>query len=812
MPTTNIAARMPACNVHPRRAKIRAASRSQLPRSQFAQAHTVGRAVPHFVLCTGDSDFRPLCKRLRKYGKHVTIVTWAVSASKRLGAVCDDMIYIDDLVGAREASTAEMQQCAGTVRAALQAMLSDPHMTIHSTGAVVLPGSAVWVASKRLDSAMSYARFGYPTWHAFLKALQVSHPEVVLHDAADAGGEFGVSLDMTRTSSEVQVATHGLRQLLTVLRDLAAPRKIPAGHLPQASELGGILPMFMQCIGVTLAVQGEEGCGLPRLRTSARSAGMHRVGGREDWGAPPTLEQVGLTDGQAKSMRTALARVSDEVQNALVSIVIMLVGKEAGAGATASMYYAQKTFRARNSLLADASPENVNKAMAAKLKNMLRSSGASDALQHIPELLYTHRSPSHTAAAAAAAEAGNPAVAAAGSGGADDALSTPVDQARLSALKTQRQRRNSLQADSPGRPPVHSGRSVTPAHEGSHSTLQGSSASISSSMQSGSWRDQQDPDRTPRGAAFQQGFHNGSFQGPGPITSAVNSAQSSSRSLMSHFHAPNTAPGGMQSSPPVPAPEPEAAASGSSGDAATDITWKQPNKTEAQKTLSCVARAAYNDALKAWRLPGLTAITPFIPLGVQALCGILLEFTKRGEHLTPPAMRTNLGSVGADFVDDNPSFGPALPASLVGLTVQEAVQLRAAFATAEVNAVNALVTVVTHLMCVNMSGSDVALGKRRMQLREEFAHSDTTVAELSLMLLKEMTDWLRKHGLVDASISDSLKALLVLQRLQGGRGAKAAPPTAEQLSPPVSPAMSFSRRGLADPALAVHHAPSGVEG
>jgi len=117
----------------------------------------------------------------------------------------------------------------------------------------------------------------------------------------------------------------------------------------------------------------------------------------------------------------------------------------------------------------------------------------------------SHAHSRHIAATAAAAEAGNPAVAAAGSGGAGDALSTPVDQARLSALKTQRQRRNSLQADSPGRPPVHSGRSVTPAHEGS-------SASISSSMQSGSWRDQQDPDRTPRGAAFQQGFHNGSFQ------------------------------------------------------------------------------------------------------------------------------------------------------------------------------------------------------------------------------------------------------------------------------------------------------------
>ncbi len=771
------------------------ATRTKLARD--LQVHTAGKRVAHYVLCTGDADFRPLCKRLSKYGKHVTIITWAVSASSRLSAVCDDMVYIDDLVGARSASTADMQQCAATVRAALSAMRADPHITVHESGDIVLPGSEVWAAAKRLDAAFSYARFGYSSWFEFCKALQASHPELVVHKPQSSSSEFGISLDMTQADSQVVNSSSGLNQLLGVLRDIAAARKIPAGHLPEAAGLGAALPIFMQAIAVTLALQGEEGCPLPRLRTAARSVGMHRIGGRDDWGVPPSLEQVGITDAQAKSMRAVLAHVSDEAQNALVSLVVMVVGKEASSS-SAGAYYAQRIFRAQMSLLSDHTAENVNRAMAAKLKNMLRSAGAAECTEHLSELIFTHKTPQHTAAAAASGS---------------DASTVP--QARLSALKTQRLRRESLQGDSPSRPPVHTSSrssSNTPG-EGSHSTLHTSSTSIASSMKSGSWRDQQDTDRTPRGAAFQQGFHNGSFQGPVTFQGqgsfmGPSSGQSSSRSLGPSFMTPNTAPAGMQSSSTSPALGPAAAAA-SDDTAGLSLPWKHPSVSRAQEVLTTIARAAYAENLKAWRLPGLTSVATHLPVAVHALCGILLNFSKRGEHLTPPAIRTNLNSVGAQFVDDNPQFGMALPAHMVELSEDEATMLRETFASAEVNAVNALVSVVTHLMCVNMSGSDVAVGKRRLQLRDGLVEEVQTVAQLNAKLVDAVCHWLRQHSLVDSSTRAALEEVLLLQRHSSEDGKT----DSDGPSPPVSPAMaptggiaggSHSQRGISRHVIALN--------
>ncbi len=48
-----------------------------------------------------------------------------------------------------------------------------------------------------------------------------------------------------------------------------------------------------------------------------------------DWGSPPPLDAVGLTADQAATVRSALSHATVEVQNAIVLLVIILLGMRA---------------------------------------------------------------------------------------------------------------------------------------------------------------------------------------------------------------------------------------------------------------------------------------------------------------------------------------------------------------------------------------------------------------------------------------------------------------------------------------------------
>lgn len=60
--------------------------------------HT-GRAVHELVIVSGDSDMIPLIQRVRSHGVRVTVITERQSASGRLSAYADEIVYIEALQG-----------------------------------------------------------------------------------------------------------------------------------------------------------------------------------------------------------------------------------------------------------------------------------------------------------------------------------------------------------------------------------------------------------------------------------------------------------------------------------------------------------------------------------------------------------------------------------------------------------------------------------------------------------------------------------------------------------------------------------------
>ena len=147
--------------------------------------------VQTFVIISGDSDFSPLVSKLRENNKNVIGVGVKNSSSDLLIANCDEFIFYDDLVRAREqnsqrrprrpaataATRASPKTAAGASRAAegdkaeglsLVFRMAEELLDERGTGDKVW-GSMVKQALKRRKPGFNEAFYGFKSFNALLE-------------------------------------------------------------------------------------------------------------------------------------------------------------------------------------------------------------------------------------------------------------------------------------------------------------------------------------------------------------------------------------------------------------------------------------------------------------------------------------------------------------------------------------------------------------------------------------------------------------------------------------------------------------------
>ncbi len=125
-----------------------------------------------FVIASGDSDFSPLVSKLKENDKHVIGLGVKNSTSDLLTENCDEFIFYEDLVRARQRP---MPQIVGNLPEKIQecfALLVDSVLALQRENKESLWGSMVKETMKRKRPSFNETYYGYRTFSHLLEDAQ----------------------------------------------------------------------------------------------------------------------------------------------------------------------------------------------------------------------------------------------------------------------------------------------------------------------------------------------------------------------------------------------------------------------------------------------------------------------------------------------------------------------------------------------------------------------------------------------------------------------------------------------------------------
>lgn len=186
------------------------------------------------------------------------------------------------------------------------------------------------------------------------------------------------------------------------------------------------------------------------------------------------------------------------------------------------------------------------------------------------------------------------------------------------------------------------------------------------------------------------------------------------------------------------------------------------------RVLCDIARVAYAKGLRAWRLPAVSTIAEHLPLVMHALCGFLLHSTSRGMPFTAKDIHTVLMSIGNGSASEGLQHADATQALEADISQPRALQLRAALMTVHASALQHLVNVAVHVLCVCVASPESwdTQCRRVLQLNDSLAASEYTAELLAEHFVAMLFGWLSENALASGRSAQDLGALF-LQQLQG---------------------------------------------
>jgi len=120
--------------------------------------------VTVFVLVTGDSDYTPLVRRLREFGKWAVGVGTEATASRRLSSVCSEYKFWGTLVAEVDPAARPAVDAAFDIAAAEQLLVR----AFEETARTTLTASAIKSKMVALDSSFDERNYGCRSFRDFL--------------------------------------------------------------------------------------------------------------------------------------------------------------------------------------------------------------------------------------------------------------------------------------------------------------------------------------------------------------------------------------------------------------------------------------------------------------------------------------------------------------------------------------------------------------------------------------------------------------------------------------------------------------------
>jgi hypothetical protein len=286
-----------------------------------------GAAVPNFIFLTGDSDFYPLIVAVKQMARRVTVVSWESCMSARLIGVADCVTLLDDFMGQQHFTSLDRRNYSSVMHRAIKAVQLLNNERGDNDSAPCCANADVLRTVRALDASFSFTRFGM-SWRGMCKAIKDGCPAILHGNWAHDDFTLGVIPHAPMHTDEELEHTKNVKTLLSTFA--------VAGHsalwqhfsdLPEASNMMSALPIFVRVLCATLAVRGSAaGVTPPSLRTMSKNVGgaCSQIG----WEQPLTLDEAGVTQGEASLMKRGLAAVSTRVHNALASMVLYVLGED----------------------------------------------------------------------------------------------------------------------------------------------------------------------------------------------------------------------------------------------------------------------------------------------------------------------------------------------------------------------------------------------------------------------------------------------------------------------------------------------------
>ena len=644
--------------------------------------------VDTFVLASGDADMVPLAARLQAYGKRVIVVTWAASSSPRLAGSANEVWYLDRLTTKGSHTSADI--------AVLGAELRSTVWRVQETEAVESISIAdARTVLKRSNPSIDSTALGFASFEKLVVALvQATHGMFLTKDQRlrvdldTAGGESAVVAEAPRVGHHSNAAD--IPKFLTAARDALSKRGHMVSTLTQAEPILPVVPAFTLAAIGTLKLKGGIGITPPVLRSTASSVGAPFVGGNPRWGRPPTPKEVGLGDEDAATMRLRLASVSEDILNALVNLALEVAGLPV-EGQEPDCPLPRMRFMLKPYL--NGLPIRTVVQQAQQSLAVLVAKEAPDLAPMSVLLLDPGRVvvlEDEVAASAAGAGGGDSSSVFRRSVGGSAPL-PPVLEVEKDTEHPPQELRSPMMRNS-------TSRDVTALQSEPHSqVVDPTSVSASDSMEGG----------MPTGES-------GASQPPAPPSASSSEA------------------------PIVPA--------GTFVSPSSAIRTVDPGLRI--KVLKDLTDAGTKEGLKTWRLPEVSHLSDALPLLVRASLAVLDTFKRSGKTISPPALRTNVMSIGRRYVQGVVRFGPALSPDQAGMSPEDASLLVKALEGTETNAINAMLTIVLHCIAVDhsMEGTHISKQDHMLAVPVDSTHGDRNLIlqKLEHTLCDRLHSWMHR--------------------------------------------------------------------
>lgn len=116
-----------------------------------------------FVLITGDSDFTPVVRRLRSYGKYVVVMGFRETTSEFLARASDEFLYLDEIL------TANADNPSYSLEHSRQLLVSAMHRLAPRFIGGLVPASSLKLEMLKLDPQFDESKLGYEQFAHFLE-------------------------------------------------------------------------------------------------------------------------------------------------------------------------------------------------------------------------------------------------------------------------------------------------------------------------------------------------------------------------------------------------------------------------------------------------------------------------------------------------------------------------------------------------------------------------------------------------------------------------------------------------------------------